>query len=233
MNSRSRRARLDDIAAVRDSLHASPIEAPDFTSSILDRVDVSRPFLAPSVRRKMPWIRIGLAATVAMASLGVALTYRWAPGVAQLAGEPAPISSVVREIECVVCRDLSTLRPAVLEVGRRDASEFLAAVVAAARVSEGEGAPGDAAPAPTAVASLLPQSRAIAAQALSPRSSSAARSSMHTPARAYRVLSTAQSVLPESGGPAMLMAAEMPVGAGRARPGGLLESELGAYELAR
>ena len=66
VNRRQRQERLHDIRQVADSLRDAPIEAPDFTGSILDRVDVERPFLAPSVRRRLPWIRIGLGACVAM-----------------------------------------------------------------------------------------------------------------------------------------------------------------------
>lgn len=210
MNRPARRARLNDIAEIATTLRSAPIEAPDFTSSILDRVDVERPFLAPSVRRRLPWIRIGLGACVALGILAMALTHRWAPEVVQIADGPAPISDVVQSIECATCQKFASYRPAVLNVTEQDASRFFAAMVTAANASENEGRrPGLAADAPTTVTALLPLSQAVPLDLpASPTNASLAttRSSNDRAASRFRAsLATSQSVLPDSGGPAMLM----------------------------
>jgi hypothetical protein len=212
MNRPRRRARLDDIADVASSLRNAPIQTPDFTSSILDRVDVQRPFLAPSVRRRLPWIRIGLGASVAFAALGIALTHRWAPEAVQLTEQPAPISDVVQS--CAACGHLVALRPAVLKVTEQDASQFFAAVVTAARVAEDEGRrttlPADS---PTTVTALLPLSQAVPLDTPAPPTNApiaratASRGALHLRGAS---LTTAQSVLPDSGGQAVLMSSDLP-----------------------
>ena len=209
MNRPSRRARLNDIAEIATTLRSAPIDAPDFTSSILDRVDVERPFLAPSVRRRLPWIRIGLGACFAFGALAIALTHRWAPEAVQLADQPAPISDVVQSIECATCLKFASYRPAVLKVTEQDASQFFAAMVTAANASENEGRrPGLTTDAPTTVTALLPLSQAVPLDTPAPHSGTSvasARSANH-----FRgSLATSQSVLPESGGPAVLMSSDV------------------------
>ena len=154
-------ARLQDIAHVADTMRESPIQVPDFTSSILDRVDVERPFLAPSVRRKLPWVRIGLGGCVVATTLSVALTHRWAPRTMQLAEQPAPISNVVQCVQCTAIQKLVEIRPAAIRVTERDASEFIAAVAAATRVAENEGQFAVRMETPMKMTALLPLSQAV------------------------------------------------------------------------
>ena len=209
MNRPARRARLDDIAEIATTLRAAPIEAPDFTSSILDRVDVERPFLAPSVRRRLPWIRVGLGACVALGALSIALTHRWAPQVVQLAGQPAPISDVVQCIECATSRKLALYRPAMLRVTEQDASQFFAAMVTAANASENEGRrPGRGADATTTITALLPLSQAVALDSPAPPANAPALAA-RSAARVRDSFTSAQSVLPESGGPAVLISSDV------------------------
>ncbi len=212
MNRPRRRARLDDIAQIASSLRAAPIETPDFTNSILDRVDVERPFLAPSVRRKLPWIRVGLGACVALGTLGVALTHRWAPEAVQLVQQPAPISDVVQSIECSTCLKLVAYRPAMLSVTQRDASQFFAAVVTAAHFSDNEGRrPTLSADPATTITALLPLSQAVPLDA--PAISVSAPPAMARSTTRFRgSLAAAQSMLPDAGGPGVLMSADMPRG---------------------
>ncbi|HVU63086.1 MAG TPA: hypothetical protein VHC70_03860 [Phycisphaerales bacterium] len=140
MNERNRRARLDDIRRVAYEMRETPIVAPDLTSSILDRVDAERPFLAPSVRRKLPWIRIGVGGCVVLTALGIALTYRWAPRAVQaIAQQPAPISDVVQCVECCAAHKFIPRSAPMLTLRESDATRFLAAMVAANRISENEG----------------------------------------------------------------------------------------------
>jgi hypothetical protein len=161
MNRRDRMARLQDIAHVADTLRAAPVDAPDFTSSILDRVDAERPFLAPSVRRKLPWVRLGLGACVALSVLAVALTHRWAPSAVQLADQPAPISDVVQCVECAACKQLVSLRPAAMRITEQECSRFLVAMAAAASISENEARPSIGADAPVTMTAILPLSQAV------------------------------------------------------------------------
>jgi len=208
MNRPARRARLNDIAEIATSLRSAPIDAPDFTSSILDRVDVERPFLAPSVRRRLPWIRIGLGASVALGALAMALTHRWAPEAIQLADQPAPISDVVQSIECATCQKFAAYRPAVLTVTQQDASQFFAAMVTAANASENEGRrPTLTSDAPTTLTALLPQSQAVPLDTPAAPTNAPAIVARSTP-RLRAELASAQSVLPESGGPAVLMSGD-------------------------
>lgn len=207
MNRPARRARLNDIAEIATTMRSAPIEAPDFTSSILDRVDVERPFLAPSVRRRLPWIRMGLGACVALGTLAMALTHRWAPEVVQLADQSAPISNVVQSIECATCQKFASYRPSVLNVTEQDASRFFAAIVTAANASENEGRrPGVVSDTPMTVTALLPLSQAVPLDLPAPPSNAfvASARSLNNPANRFRAsLVTEQSVLSESGGPAM------------------------------
>ena len=160
MNRHSRRAKLDNIAHVGETLRAAPIEAPDFTSSILDRVDVERPFLAPSVRRKLPWIRLMLGACVAFSVLSIALTHRYAPKAIQLTEQAAPISDVVQCVECAACRKYIAYRPAALNITEQDCTQFLSAMAAAADIAQNEGRrPTIGADAPTALTAILPLSQ--------------------------------------------------------------------------
>ena len=145
-----------------DTMRESPIQVPDFTSSILDRVDVERPFLAPSVRRKLPWVRIGLGGCGVGPTRAVALTQSGAPRVMQLAEQPAPISNVVQCVQCTAIQKLVEIRSASLRVTERDASEFIAAVAAATRVSESDGGQfAMKADAPVKMTALLPLSQAV------------------------------------------------------------------------
>ena len=218
MNRPARRARLDDIAEIATTLRSAPIDAPDFTSSILDRVDVERPFLAPSVRRRLPWLRAGLGACVALGALAIALTHRWAPESVLLADQPAPISDVVQSIECATCQSFASYRPAVLRVTEQDASQFFAAMVTAANASENDGRrPGLSAELPTTgitgitvitVTALLPLSQAVGQDAPSPPASASVAVARSTN-RFRGSLATSQSVLPDSGGPAMLMSSDL------------------------
>ncbi len=145
MNERKRRARLDDIRRVAETLRESPIEAPDFTSSILDRVDAERPFLAPSVRRRLPWVRIGLGVCVAATTLMVAMAYRVAPRAVRMATmQAAPVSDVVQCVECAAASRLDPsklipLRGPMLSVRESDATQFLSAMATVASISENEG----------------------------------------------------------------------------------------------
>ncbi len=145
MNERNRRARLDDIRRVAETLRESPIEAPDFTASILDRVDAERPFLAPSVRRRLPWVRIGLGVCVAATTLMVAMTYRVAPNAVRVVSlQGAPVSDVVQCVECAAAARLapSNFMPTpgpMLSVRESDATQFLSAMATVASISENEG----------------------------------------------------------------------------------------------
>ena len=216
MNRRDRRCKLDDIAHVGETLRSATIAAPDFTSSILDRVDVERPFLAPSVRRKLPWIRLGLGACVALSILSIALTHRYAPTAVQLVAQPAPMSDVVQCVECGAFRKYAAYRPAMLNVTEQDCSKFFVAMTAmsaAADIAQSEGrrpAIGD--DTSTALSAILPLSQAVGLDMLAPPTNApiASMASHRSIARLRASVVNDQSVFPAAGGPALLMSAEMP-----------------------
>lgn len=135
MKRSDRRKRLSELADVSASLRSAPIEAPDFTSSILDRVDAERAFLAPSVRRKIHVTRWALGASVALLVLGVALTVRLVPATANVAGAPTPISAVVRTVENNADMNLDGLRQTIDSVTKTEPAQVISAVTAFAAVS--------------------------------------------------------------------------------------------------
>lgn len=136
MNRKQRRSKLDEIRLVADSLRAEPIDAPDFTASILDRVDAQRAFLAPSVRRTIPWVRLGVLGGVATLALSAVLVLRYAPESVQLVDRPAPLSAVVSSVERNADAPLQALRQNVQDTVRSvtaaEPARVLSAVAAAA-----------------------------------------------------------------------------------------------------
>ncbi len=219
MNRRDRRARLDDIAHVGETLRSAPIEAPDLMASILDRVDVERPFLAPSVRRKLPWIRIGAGSCVALCALSVALLHRYAPRAVQFTETPAPVSDVVQCVECAANAKYTIYRPAVLNVTEQDCSNVLAAMAAAADIAQNEGRrPIIGSDAPITLTAILPLSQAVGLDTPAPPTNLPMVASVRSSPRLRSPLTHSQSVLPEGAaggsgggmGPVLLMAGEPP-----------------------
>jgi hypothetical protein len=165
VNGRDRRSKLSDIAAVADSLRSAPIDAPDFTRAILDRVDAERPFLAASVRRRLPWVYASVAGVVCASVLAVCLAHRYAPPSVEIAAGPRPVSEVVRCVECSVGAPATVIRESVAGVGAVggvEPAQLLTAVVAAASLSEADlpapppaGRSGRADAAPPAVAPFV------------------------------------------------------------------------------
>jgi hypothetical protein len=90
----ARRRRLRDIQDVVSSLR-EPVQAPDLTRAILERVEAEKPF-ADERTRRLVWIsRLGLAASLAVAAAGVALMHRSAPQWLHLTPQSQPLSDVV------------------------------------------------------------------------------------------------------------------------------------------
>lgn len=69
--------------------------APDFTDSILDRVEDERPFLARPARRRVSHLRLAGAAFCLLVFGGYAVVQRVAPQVQMGVVEPAPVSEFV------------------------------------------------------------------------------------------------------------------------------------------
>jgi hypothetical protein len=112
----------------------------------------------PSVRRRLPWIRIGLGACVALSALGIALTHRWAPEAVQMVSQqPAPISEVVQCVECAAFRQIVPPKSQMLSLRESDATQFLGAMATLTSISENEGrrSPTPSA-SPTAIVSATP-----------------------------------------------------------------------------
>jgi hypothetical protein len=126
---RKRRQRLDSIQQIAEQLRQSAdVPAPDLTSSILNRVDATRPFLDGRTRR-MLWVgRIALGVSVATVGLGIALTHRWAPDTVDLvSSRPAPLSNVVETVRTEAGVRLVEFRVAVDSASQPDAASGSAA----------------------------------------------------------------------------------------------------------
>lgn len=67
-----RREKLQDIAKIADALR-DPVETPDLTSSILERVHAQRPFVDERTRQWVPVVRVGAAAVAALSVFAVTL----------------------------------------------------------------------------------------------------------------------------------------------------------------
>ncbi len=143
MNPRDRRSKLWQIRDVAEAMRAEPPAAPDFTSAILDRVDAQRPFLAPSVRRRVPWVYAGLAGVSAAGVLSAVLLHRAAPSAMEFASGPAPVSTFANSLECAACRKFDALRATLARETTITPApeEFLNTVAAVASVVELESAP--------------------------------------------------------------------------------------------
>ena len=107
-----------------------------------------------------------------------------------------------------------TLRPAMLNVTEKDCSQLFAAMTAAADIAQNEGRrPVLAADAPTTLAAILPLSQAVPLNTPAPPFAStngaiASLSSNHSVSRQRAPALYAQSILPDSGGPTMLMSSD-------------------------
>ena len=118
----------DAIDRLFDSASAgagSPIDQPDLTGPVLDRVSRSGRFLSRRQRRRV-WMGRAWAAAGSLAVVGVlALGHRVAPGPWSLAGGPEPVTAVRTAMEC----DLAPLRSVTREANDTAANPLLHATV--------------------------------------------------------------------------------------------------------
>jgi hypothetical protein len=105
-----RRARLDEIQRIAEAFR-EPVETPDFSSSILARVDSQRCFLS-SQGRALVWAGRGAAAlTIVLVVLGFTLAARHAPETVQaIAAQPAPVSGVISTVSTQASEQLTALK---------------------------------------------------------------------------------------------------------------------------
>ncbi|MBY0312277.1 MAG: hypothetical protein K2W85_09425 [Phycisphaerales bacterium] len=143
MNPRDRRNKLWQIRDVSDALRSESVPAPDLTRAILDRVDAERPFLAPSVRRRIPWVYASVVMTISACVMAVVLVHRASPTSVQLAREPSPISTLANSVECAACRKLDAIKQSIASdsISAPSPEEFLSTVAAVASVVELENPP--------------------------------------------------------------------------------------------
>jgi hypothetical protein len=114
----ARRERLRDIHDVVGSLR-QPVSAPDLTASILRRMEEERPFVDAKTRR-LVWVsRLGFAASLAVAALGVALMHRAAPELLRLSHRPEPLTDVVSTAGSEVTSRLQTIRSTLTAAASR------------------------------------------------------------------------------------------------------------------
>lgn len=112
----ARRRRLRDIQDVASELRR-PVKAPDLTAAILARVDEERPFVSEKTRRLI-WIsRLGFAASIAVAAVGIALLHRAAPDLVNLRQVPQPVSDVMQTAKVEASARYQTIRTTFSSVG--------------------------------------------------------------------------------------------------------------------
>ncbi len=99
MSGNPRRARLNDIARIADTLR-EPVETPDFTSSILERVHAEKPFIAPRTRRWVPMVKIGAASVSLLSVFAVTMIVFMKPELPeQLGAAPSVTTELVQSAE--------------------------------------------------------------------------------------------------------------------------------------
>lgn len=118
MNPRNRRQRLSNIQQIAEDLRhsADSAPAPDFTRSILDRVDAERPFLTQKTRHLVIAARFGAGLAAVLAVGAVVVFHRMAPGALELSPAPAPLSTVVESVKSEATVQLADLRSTVQNV---------------------------------------------------------------------------------------------------------------------
>lgn len=138
MNPHDRRNKLWQIRDVSEAIRSEPVQAPDLTAAILDRVDAQRPFLAPSVRRRIPLVYGAVALSITTCVLTFVLLHRAAPNAVQFAAEPAPISTFANTVECAACRKIDAFRQSISSdsIHAPDPEALLSTVAAVASVIE-------------------------------------------------------------------------------------------------
>lgn len=77
------------------SMLREPVQAPDLTDVILEKMRRRRAFLPPRLRFAIKAGRLAAAACIALGILAIALTQRYAPGALRLAPEPSHLSGVI------------------------------------------------------------------------------------------------------------------------------------------
>jgi hypothetical protein len=92
MSGKQRRARLDDIARIAGALR-EPVETPDFTSSILERVHAEKPFTAPRTRRWMPVVRVSAACVAVLGVFAFTLIVFIKPDLPEKLGAPPSVTT--------------------------------------------------------------------------------------------------------------------------------------------
>ena len=113
MSGQRRRARLNDIAKIAEALR-DPVETPDFTSSILERVHATKPFAAPETRRWVPVVRIGAVALSLMTVFAMTLIIFVKPDLPeQLGAAPSVTTELVLSAENGVTSRVAELRKGV------------------------------------------------------------------------------------------------------------------------
>lgn len=116
------------------------VDVPDFTASILVRVDERRAFLSGRDRRRVLVTRAALGVSVASVALGFALAHRYAPESVEIAPQPTHLSSVISCVQCEATSRVSSLRQTL-----NDASEMatprLTLLVASVAASSGAAEP--------------------------------------------------------------------------------------------
>jgi hypothetical protein len=110
MSGPGRREKLRDIAKIAEALR-DPVDAPDLTSSILERVHAQRPFVDARTRQWVPFVRVGAAAVAALGVFAVTLIIFIKPTLPeQLGAAPSVTTELFNSAEHGVTSSVASLR---------------------------------------------------------------------------------------------------------------------------
>lgn len=107
-----RRQDVEETVEVIDAMRM-PIECPDFSGTVLERLDRKHRFLPARVRRSLRQARLGLGLAAMVALVAVAGAQRFVPRLASIAPPPTPVSDVAQAVRADACRAAEDLKGGV------------------------------------------------------------------------------------------------------------------------
>lgn len=118
MSDRRRRAKLNDIAQIASALR-EPVETPDFTTSILERVHAEKPFASAQTRRWVPVVRIGAVCVTLLTVFVMTLIVFVKPDLPEKLGAPVSVTTeLVQSTEEGIVTRVAALRESVETISR-------------------------------------------------------------------------------------------------------------------
>lgn len=90
---------VNDLRGIFHTMRLRPDETPDMSEAILGRLDASRGFLSPRLRRRVKAGRMAVAACLLLGLLGVAAVQRLAPDRFRLRGAATPVADLTDAVQ--------------------------------------------------------------------------------------------------------------------------------------